>query len=113
MMIALRYWREQRGMTQWDLAEASGVGYASIARIETGRQDPTVGLLRKLAEALQIHITDFFREEGKRWPTSGVSTGTRRPMTTGGESLSRRGRPKKSRSRSSGTSRRKSSRGSI
>jgi transcriptional regulator with XRE-family HTH domain len=58
---ALRQWRKARGLNQWDLADRSGVGYASIARIETGRQDPTVSMLTRLAEALNIGVVDFFR----------------------------------------------------
>lgn len=57
---ALKHLREVRGVSQRDLAEKSGVGYASIARIETGRQDPTVGMLARLAEALGIRMVDFF-----------------------------------------------------
>ena len=59
---SLKWWRDVRGVSQWDLAHKSGVGYASIARIETGRQDPTVGMLARLAEALEIELVDFFIE---------------------------------------------------
>ena len=62
---ALKRWRNVRGQSQWGLAEKSGVGYASIARIETGRQDPTVGMLTKLAEALEIDVVDFFTAPAK------------------------------------------------
>ncbi len=62
---SLKKWREVRGLSQWDLAHKSGVGYASIARIETGRQDPTVGMLTRLAEALGIELVDFFIEPRK------------------------------------------------
>ena len=58
----LKRWRAVRGLSQQGLADKSGVGYASIARIETGRQDPTVGMLSRLAEALGIRLVDFFRE---------------------------------------------------
>jgi transcriptional regulator with XRE-family HTH domain len=58
---ALKHWRAIRGVSQRDLADKSGVGYASIARIETGMQDPTVGMLERLAEALGIGVVDFFR----------------------------------------------------
>ena len=57
---ALKHWREVRGISQRELADKSGVGYASIARIEPGRQDPTVGMLTRLAEALDIRLMDFF-----------------------------------------------------
>lgn len=49
-------------MTQWDLARASGVGWASVARIETGRQDPTTGMLERLAAGLGISPLDLVRE---------------------------------------------------
>jgi transcriptional regulator with XRE-family HTH domain len=62
---ALKRWRNVRGQSQWDLAEKSGVGYASIARIETGRQDPTVSMLARLAEALGIDVVDFFTASAK------------------------------------------------
>jgi len=57
---ALQRWREDRGLSQRALADKSGVGYASIARIETGHQDPTVGMLARLAGALGIEVMDFF-----------------------------------------------------
>jgi transcriptional regulator with XRE-family HTH domain len=57
---AMKHWRAVRGISQRDLADKSGVGYASIARIETGRQDPTVSMLVRLAAALEIDVVDFF-----------------------------------------------------
>jgi transcriptional regulator with XRE-family HTH domain len=65
---ALKRWRDTRGLSQRDLAAKSGVGYASIARIETGRQDPTVGMLTRLAEALGIRVVDFFTGPRGRRP---------------------------------------------
>jgi len=65
---ALKHWREVRGISQRDLADRSGVGYASIARIETRRQDPTVGILTRLAEALEIRLADLFEETDRRRP---------------------------------------------
>jgi transcriptional regulator with XRE-family HTH domain len=62
---ALKEWRKIRGLSQWALADKSGVGYASIARIETGRQDPTVGMLARLAEALGIGLVDLFSEPNR------------------------------------------------
>jgi len=63
---AVKRWREARGLSQRDLTAKSGVGYASIARIETGRQDPTVGMLARLAEPLGIRVVDFFQPTGSR-----------------------------------------------
>ena len=61
----LKRWRKIRGLSQWGLADKSGVGYASIARIETGRQNPTVSMLTRLAEALRIDVVDFFMAPDK------------------------------------------------
>ncbi|MBI4391129.1 MAG: helix-turn-helix transcriptional regulator [candidate division NC10 bacterium] len=59
---ALKRWREVRGLSQRALADKSGVGYASIARIETGRQNPTLGMLARLAKALNATVADLIGE---------------------------------------------------
>ncbi len=50
----LKALREEQFMSQADLATASGVGRATIARIETGRQTPHGRTVRKLAGALGV-----------------------------------------------------------
>lgn len=52
----LREAREQRFMTQDDLAAASGVQVVTISRIENNRQAsrPRLATIRKIAEALEI-----------------------------------------------------------
>jgi transcriptional regulator with XRE-family HTH domain len=42
------------GLTQEQLAEKSGVSRTYLARLETGRQDPTLSTLEKLAKALGV-----------------------------------------------------------
>jgi transcriptional regulator with XRE-family HTH domain len=49
--IKLREWREQLALTQQELAERSGVGIATVSRIEQG-QPALPSTRRKLAEAL-------------------------------------------------------------
>jgi transcriptional regulator with XRE-family HTH domain len=46
--------RERRGLTQEQLAEKSGVGRSHLARLETGKQDPTLSTIEKLAKALGV-----------------------------------------------------------
>ena len=58
----VKTWRHQRGLSQWGLADKSGVGYATIARVELGLVDPRLSTLRRLAEALEIRLVDFFEE---------------------------------------------------
>ena len=51
----LRLAREQRVMSQADLADASGVQEATISRLENGRVDrPRFVTVRKLAEVLGV-----------------------------------------------------------
>ena len=50
----IRYCREKRGMTQQQLAEASGIHPVSIRKYETDRMEPQLKQLRRLAEALNI-----------------------------------------------------------
>jgi DNA-binding XRE family transcriptional regulator len=52
----LRVWREHRRVTATHLAESVGVTVAHISKIESGKGEPSVGLLRKLARALDTDI---------------------------------------------------------
>jgi transcriptional regulator with XRE-family HTH domain len=61
----VKAWRHQRGLSQWDLADKSGVGYATIARVELGLVDPRLSTLERLAEALDIDVVDFFTKPAK------------------------------------------------
>lgn len=52
--------REERGLSQQGLADASGVNKATINQIERGRRSPNLETLEKLAGALAVEIADFF-----------------------------------------------------
>lgn len=56
----LRHLRRQKGLTQQDLAELSGVSQYTITEVETGRREARPSTLRKLAEALDVEVADFF-----------------------------------------------------
>lgn len=51
--------RQARGMTQEQLAEASGVHRVTIARIETGEVSPKAETLKRLADALGVLVDDL------------------------------------------------------
>lgn len=56
----LKYYREQIGLSQIDLSEKSGISQASIARIESGRQNNLKReTMKKLAEGLGISLTEL------------------------------------------------------
>ncbi len=52
--------REQRGMSQRDLAERVNVSGAYIAMLETGkRNNPSLATLKRLAKALGVSVTEL------------------------------------------------------
>ena len=50
----LRDLRKRRLLTQEQLAERSGVGIATIVRVERNQVEPRGSTIRKLAEALRV-----------------------------------------------------------
>jgi transcriptional regulator with XRE-family HTH domain len=53
--------RAGRGWTQKELAERAGISHGYLARLETARQDPTLGILEKLAKALKVKVADLVK----------------------------------------------------
>jgi DNA-binding XRE family transcriptional regulator len=51
-LIALRATREEKGLTQDELAERSGIAKATISKIESGKRNVTVDTLITLAGAM-------------------------------------------------------------
>ena len=62
----LRVMREQQGLSLRALAERRGLSINAISLIERGENSPTVSTLHRLATALNVSITDFFREEARQ-----------------------------------------------
>jgi transcriptional regulator with XRE-family HTH domain len=52
LMNGLKALREKRVITQEELSGASGVGVATISRLETGRVKASIKTIRALAKAL-------------------------------------------------------------
>ncbi len=52
----LRVWREHRGMTAAALAQSVGVTAAHVSRIESGKCEPSVGVLRRFAKVLNVGL---------------------------------------------------------
>jgi len=61
--MRLRRLRELRGLSQRTLARRSGVSNATISLIENQRTDPSLGLLKKVLDAIPISLGDFFGME--------------------------------------------------
>ncbi|RJP46099.1 MAG: transcriptional regulator [Armatimonadetes bacterium] len=48
--------RVKKGVTQKELAQRIGTKQSVISRLESGRANPSVAFLKKLAEALNSHL---------------------------------------------------------
>ena len=51
--------RDERGWSQVQLAAKAGISREYLARLETGRQDPRVSVLLKIARALKVKVSDL------------------------------------------------------
>lgn len=52
----LKKLREAKGVSQAALAEKAELSRGYLIRLEAGRQDPTLGTLERLAEALNVPL---------------------------------------------------------
>lgn len=56
----LKALRTARGLSQRKLAGNAGVSNASISLIEHGRTDPSMGLLKRILDCLDVSFAEFF-----------------------------------------------------
>lgn len=61
-LIALR---EQRGLSQRELADRAGMKQPQLARLETGQVEPKLDTLQRLAKAMGCHVQVTFQKVGK------------------------------------------------
>lgn len=59
----IRPMREKRGMTQQQLAEATGMKQGNIAATERHNREPSVGTLLRIAKALDCTVDDLIELE--------------------------------------------------
>jgi transcriptional regulator with XRE-family HTH domain len=60
--LRLRDLREERGFSQYGLAQESGVGRSTIAALETGERGAHPSTMRALAQALGVTVPDLYRD---------------------------------------------------
>ena len=73
----LRRLRRLKGMTQRQLAEAAGVGIATVNRLERGLREARPGTMARIARSLGVKIADvdeFAEERGERRGGAGEPT---------------------------------------
>ena len=55
----LKYYRMKNGFSKKELAKKTGVSPMSITRYETGERNPSMEIIKSLADALNIRVSDF------------------------------------------------------
>lgn len=58
--LKIKELRKRKGLTQEQLAELIDMEQNSISVIESGRNFPTLGTLEKIAQILEVNLSDFF-----------------------------------------------------
>lgn len=59
----LRKCRQNKALTQEQLAEISGVASEYISRLEAGKRNPTLTIVQKLADALKVEVVHLFMKD--------------------------------------------------
>ncbi len=57
---SISYTRKLKGYSQLDLGLKIEMEKSNLSAIENGRQNPTSLMLKKIAEALEVDVKDFF-----------------------------------------------------
>jgi transcriptional regulator with XRE-family HTH domain len=58
---AIQRLRVERRLTQEELAAKAGITRGYLARLETGRHEPTLTTLQRLAKALRVSVVDLIK----------------------------------------------------
>lgn len=59
----IRVWREHRGLSQQQLADAAGISKPYLSQLEAGRREASQRVIRRLARALRVGVLDLIRPE--------------------------------------------------
>ncbi len=62
LIAKLKHARENIGLTQKRVSALSGIDDSSLSAFETGRAEPRLGQLAKLAEVYRVPVSYFFDE---------------------------------------------------
>ena len=66
----LRLLRERKKISQKALAEASGLSRNTLSLLERGYTSPTLATLQKIADALNVSMSEFFQDSSQPDPTN-------------------------------------------
>ncbi len=60
---SLKFWRQQKGLSQEELAQESDASTSFIGMLERGERGTTLEQIAKIADALSIEVRDLFASE--------------------------------------------------
>lgn len=75
--------RRERSWSLDELADSSGVSKATLSQIESGRVNPTVATLWKIAQSLETELSQLIRSEGEMFRLFSVTRSGDLPRLTG------------------------------
>jgi transcriptional regulator with XRE-family HTH domain len=75
----LRRLRVRQGLSQENLAVDAGVDRTYVSRLERGLENPTIGVLERIAGALDTGIVELFAEPARGEPPPQPLSPGRRP----------------------------------
>lgn len=59
----IKVWREHRGLTQQQLADAAGISKPYLSQIETGRRKGTMEILSAIAKTLNVSLDEIIERK--------------------------------------------------
>lgn len=62
-MLRIKKARKKAGLTQLQLAKKVGINREYLSRIENNHSSPSLELLRKIANVLEISVKDLIEDE--------------------------------------------------
>jgi transcriptional regulator with XRE-family HTH domain len=75
----LRRLRVRRGLSQETLATDADVDRSYVGRLERGEENPTIGVLERIAKHLDADLAEFFKIPAKNEAQPKPLPGGRRP----------------------------------
>lgn len=60
--MLLRMFRLKQGLTQKQLAAKAKMSYVHLSNVETGKADPSLSTLKRLAKALGVTVSELVKE---------------------------------------------------
>lgn len=58
--MTLKQFRKEKGLSQTELADKVGLKQTTISQYERGTRHPNLAMAKRLANALEISLDDFF-----------------------------------------------------